>query len=254
MNVTEYGKENEKLVLLLPGAFVNVEMCFGKVIPELEKEYHLVCIDYDGFDGKPGEFTSFIRMAKKIEWLIQSRFEGEVYAVYGSSVGAGLAGLLVQRQNILIAHAVLGSPDMESCGENTAKIRTKLIGTALIRMLRSGQIPDWVKNSMRKQVGEERAEDYIALIEGMPAILENVTRISMERQFYSHLTTPLDQNIDVPGTRVHILYAAKMGDKYLERYERHFNNPDIVKNDYGVEDLLYFYPEEWVQTFEECMR
>ena len=254
MNIREYGVENEKVVLMLPGAFVNAEICFSKVIPLLEKEYHVVTVDYDGFDGKNGEFTSFIRMAKKIEWLVQCRFDNEVYAVYGSSVGAELTGLLVQRQNILIAHAVLGSPDMETCGENTAKMRTKLMGTALIRMLTSGQVPDWVKRSMKKQIGEEKTELYLSLLESLPPVLANVSRISMERQFYSHLTTPLDQNIDVPGTRVHIMYAAKMGDKYLERYERHFNNPDIVKKDYGHEELLYFHPEEWAETFEECVR
>ena len=253
MNVTEYGTKNEKTLMLLPGVFANAELCFGKVIPELADNYHVIAVDYDGFDGKQGEFTSFIRMAKKIEWLVQSRFDGELYAVYGSSVGGELAGLLVQRKNIIIAHAVLGSPDLENCGEKTAKMRTKMMGTAVIRMLQSGQVPEWIRRSMNHQIGEERTEKYLEILESMPAVLTGVTRISMERQFYSHLTTRLETNIDVPGTRVHILFASKMGDKYLERYEQHFNNPDIIRNDYGLEEMLFFHQEEWLETLNACI-
>ena len=253
MNVTEYGVDNEKTLLLLPGAFANVELCYGNVIPALAEKYHVIAVDYDGFDGKGGEFTSFIRMAKKIEWLIQSKFEGELYAVYGSAIGSDVAGLLIQRKNILIAHAILGSPDMETCGEKSAKMRTKMMGTALIRMMQSGQVPDWIRRSMNHQIGEERTERYLGILEKMPEILSDVSRISMERQFYSHLTTHLEMNIDVPGTRVHIFFATKMGEKYQERYEQHFNNPDIIRKDYGSEELLFFYPEEWVETVEECL-
>ena len=253
MNVYEYGTENEKTLLLLPGAFANVEVCFGKVIPALAEHFHVIGVDYDGFDGKEGEFTSLLRMAKKIEWLVRHNFEGELYAAYGSSMGGELVGLLVQRRNILIAHAILGSSDLEHCGEKTAKMRTRLMGTAMIRMIKSGEIPDWVRRTMKKQIGEEKAEKYLQMMELLPDVLTDVSRVSMERQFYSHLVTPLENNIDVPGTRVHIFFAAKMGEKFLERYETHFNNPDVIRKDYAHEEMLFFHPEEWVETLENCI-
>ena len=45
---------------------------------------------------------------------------------------------------------------------------------------------------------------------------------SCKNQFYSDLVTPLPDKINVPGTEIHIFYALKMGEKYRERYERHF--------------------------------
>ena len=40
-----------------------------------------------------------------------------------------------------------------------------------------------------------------------------------------------DENAPVllllPGTQIHIFYALKMGEKYRERYERHFAQPII---------------------------
>jgi hypothetical protein len=44
-----------------------------------------------------------------------------------------------------------------------------------------------------------------------------------------------------------------MGEKYEERYEQHFNNPDIIRKDYGSEELLFFYQDEWIETITECL-
>ena len=55
-----------------------------------------------------------------------------------------------------------------------------------------------------------------------------------------------------PGTTVHIFYAVKMGPQYLERYERHFKNPDIRRHELQHEELLTCYPEEWVQEVIQC--
>ena len=43
--------------------------------------------------------------------------------------------------------------------------------------------------------------------------------------------TPLEDDIHVNGTMVHIVYALKMGEKYRKRYRRHFRNPDIHEFD-----------------------
>ena len=41
---------------------------------------------------------------------------------------------------------------------------------------------------------------------------------SVKNQFYSDLVTKLDDGICVPGTKIHVFYSEKMGDKYLKRY------------------------------------
>ncbi len=40
-------------------------------------------------------------------------------------------------------------------------------------------------------------------------------------------SSDLDQETGLFGTVVHIFYALKMGEKYLERYYTHFKSPDI---------------------------
>ena len=63
----------------------------------------------------------------------------------------------------------------------------------------------------------------------------------------------LSDKINVPGTEIHIFYALKMGEKYRERYERHFANPVIHEQDLQHEELLACYPERWVQLVKDIM-
>lgn len=77
-----------------------------------------------------------------------------------------------------------------------------------------------------------------------------VTRESIRNQFYSDLVTPLENNISAPDTTVHIFYAEKMGEKYLERYNRHFKNPDIRRHNMQHEELLICWPERWAEEIE----
>ena len=51
----------------------------------------------------------------------------------------------------------------------------------------------------------------------------------------------------MPGTTVHCFYAAKMGEKYLDRYFRHFQNPVIHRHDMQHEELLLRYPQRWAE-------
>ena len=81
---------------------------------------------------------------------------------------------------------------------------------------------------------------------------QKLKRQEMKRQFYSDLVTPLDPMIKAKGTTVHVFYASQMGEKYLQRYRLHFFKPDIIEQDYGHEELLFFYPEEWVKEILKC--
>ena len=81
-----------------------------------------------------------------------------------------------------------------------------------------------------------------------------VERESIHNQFYSDLVTPIENRISVSGTTIHIFYAVKMGERYLERYHRHFKNPDIRRQDMQHEELLICYPEQWVEEVKKCCR
>ena len=79
-----------------------------------------------------------------------------------------------------------------------------------------------------------------------------IRKESAENQFYYDLITPLDEQISADGTTIHVFYAQKMGEKYLERYHKHFKNSHIVTHDLRHEELLLCYPEMWVEEIEKC--
>jgi hypothetical protein len=81
-----------------------------------------------------------------------------------------------------------------------------------------------------------------------------VKKESIYNQFNSDLVTPLEDNIDVPGTTIHIFYATKMGEKYEKRYHQHFKNPDIRRHDSQHEELLVCQPENWAIEVRRCCK
>lgn len=60
----------------------------------------------------------------------------------------------------------------------------------------------------------------------------------MKNQFCTDLYTSVGEHISVPGTTIHVFYAKKMGEKYLERYRKCFADPDICEFDLQHEELL----------------
>lgn len=64
----------------------------------------------------------------------------------------------------------------------------------------------------------------------------------MRNQFCTDLYTKVGEKIQTPGTTIHVFYAKKMGEKYLERYHKYFADPDICEYDLQHEDCF------WMQT------
>ena len=51
MEFVETGNRNGKTLMLLPGTCCNYQTNFGAVLDSLVVKYHLICVNYDGFDG-----------------------------------------------------------------------------------------------------------------------------------------------------------------------------------------------------------
>jgi len=253
MRYTIAGKENEKIVMLLPGTCCTAKFNFEKVVPLLAEKYKVICVDYDGFDGNEGDFTTMTDICRKIESYIIKRCGGEVFAAYGSSLGGSFVGLLVQRSNVHIRHAFIGSSDFDQSGKLSAKLQTAIVGKVFYGMVQKGTMPKWAENMTRRKMGDEATEKYLQMTNGMFRSAQAVSKTSMKNQFYSDLITPLAEPISAEDTTVHIFYALQMGEKYRERYLKHFAAPDIREQDYGHEELLFFYPEKWFEEFEKCV-
>ena len=62
---------------------------------------------------------------------------------------------------------------------------------------------------------------------------------SIKNEYYSDLLTHLDKDIYVENTKVHFIYANKMGEKYLKRYKKYFRDPEIREFDMQHEQWLF---------------
>ena len=62
---------------------------------------------------------------------------------------------------------------------------------------------------------------------------------SIRNEYYTDLLTHLNDDIHVEGTKVHFIYANKMGEKYLKRYKKYFRDPDIREFNMQHEQWLF---------------
>lgn len=132
MKFYKFGDPEKPVILLFPGTCCLWRANFGEVIPLLARDFNVICVSYDGFDEKErGIFPDMITETEKIEQCILENFDGRIFCAYGCSFGGSFAGLLVQRGNIHIDHAVLGSSGLDQDDGFSAKFKAWLIGKIL---------------------------------------------------------------------------------------------------------------------------
>ena len=64
MQFDEMGLKDGKVLLLLPGTACDYQTNFGSVLDKLGEKYHLVCVNYDGFDGSGSVFPDMITVTE----------------------------------------------------------------------------------------------------------------------------------------------------------------------------------------------
>ena len=127
MEFVEMGKQDGKTLMLLPGTACDYQTNFAAVLDRLGEKYHLICVNYDGFDGSDLIFPDIIMVTEKIETYIQNQFGGRLNGAIGSSLGSTFVGQLIQRENIHIDHGIFGSPDLDQSGKFSAWLQSKLV-------------------------------------------------------------------------------------------------------------------------------
>ena len=127
MQFDELGSITGKTLMLLPGTACDYQTNFGSVLERLGEKYHLICVNYDGFDGSGLIFPDMITVTEKIEQYIIERYNGKLDGAVGSSLGSSFVGQLIQRENVHLDHGIFGSPDLDQSGKFTAWLQSKLV-------------------------------------------------------------------------------------------------------------------------------
>ena len=248
MKIYAFGAENAPVILLLPGTCCHWKGNFGKVIPLLADFFRVLCVSYDGFDETEStEFPTMLEETEKIEAYLRERCGGHIRAAYGCSLGGSFVGLLAARQNISMDYGILGSSDLDQASPFAAKLQTNLLVPLVYPLLRDGQFKSRFLQKRLQKREKEMGEYVKTFMDMLGGVRPYLAKQSCKNQFYSDLITPLPDQIDVPGTEIHIFYALKMGEKYRARYEQHFAHPVIHEQDLQHEELLACYPEKWAQ-------
>ena len=234
MQFTETGSMTGKTLMLLPGTACNYQTNFGTVLDRLGEKYHLICVNYDGFDGSGQVFPDMLTVTRKIERYITENYNGKLDGALGSSLGSSFVGQLILRRHVHLDHGIFGSPDLDQCGKAMAWLQSKLVVPLLTGFTGSEKKKARTREKLKKffEMSDETADKFMnCFAEFDPESIRN--------EYYSDLITYLDDDIYVDHTKAHFIYAKKMGEKYLKRYRKYFRDPDIREFDMQHEQWLF---------------
>ena len=233
MTYEEIGNMDGKTLMLLPGTCCDWQTNFGSVIERLSEKYHLICVNYDGFDGGEDIFPDMITVTEKIEKYIIDNHHGRIDGAIGSSLGSSFVGQLIQRERVHLDHGIFGSPDLDQSGRLVAWLQSKLVVPLLTSFTKN--------EKKRKKTRDLLKNTFLMSDETADKFMECFAKFSpqsIKNEYYTDLLTYLNEDIHVEHTRAHFIYANKMGEKYLKRYKKYFRDPDIREFDMQHEQWL----------------
>ncbi len=241
----------KKKLMLLPGTCCDWQTNFCNVFSRLKAKYHLICVNYDGFDGSDVIFPDMITVTEKIETYIKEEHGGYLNAALGSSLGSSFVGQLIMRQNVHIDHGIFGSPDLDQSGKVSAKLQSMLVVPLLTSFTGGEKKRQKTKELLKKTflMQDEVAEQFMACF-------SKFSPESIKNEYYTDLLTHLQDDIQVEHTKAHFIYANKMGEKYLKRYKKYFHDPDIREFTMQHEQWLFGeneYADPVLEAIDEFM-
>lgn len=107
MDFKIFGKKEKPVLMLIPGLGVSYEI-FIPLVRILENDFHIIAVEVDGFIlGKHSRFTSIDDQASQIIDYVKANHNGSLDCVYGLSLGGKILSRMMERNEIVIDHAVM---------------------------------------------------------------------------------------------------------------------------------------------------
>ena len=107
MTIHEYGKDNDKVIVLIHPSIVMWDY-FQDVIPLIEKDYHVMVPALPGYNpARKDDFTSIEQISRDLEkWLIGNNLN-TVTCIYGCSMGGSIVTRMLANNRVNIENAVI---------------------------------------------------------------------------------------------------------------------------------------------------
>lgn len=255
MKIHEFGEKNRPIIILLPGTCCYWKANFENVLDSLTKDFRVGIVAYSGFDEESNdEFVSMDEETEKLEKYINEHYNNEICAAYGCSLGGSFVALLAARNNINMKYGIIGSSDFDQSGVISAKLKAALVGKLLYPYIHTGKYNiSFIQKKMDKRLTEPDPYNkaFLHLVGTDRYDMSFISKNSIKNLFFSDLVTCIPEHINTDDTEIHIFYAKKMGEKYGDRYNLHFQNPVIHEHDMRHEELLGVYPDRWCQLVKD---
>ncbi|MBR1797824.1 MAG: alpha/beta hydrolase [Clostridiales bacterium] len=255
MHIHEFGDNKKPVILLLPGTMCHWKGNYDKVIDTLKEDFLVAIVAYTGFDESDKEdYKSVTDEVAKIEDHVNANYGGHIRAAYGCSLGGTFVAHLTARHNIHMDYGIIGSSDLDQAGNFKANLMASLMVKVTYNFIHTGK---YNSGFMQKRYEKQMADPdpynkaFVGITGRDKYDMSYISKESLKQQFKSDLVTPLPKNIENVETKIHVFYAKKMGDKYLDRYKTVFKDPVIHEQDMRHEEFLGVYPEQWCKLVKE---
>lgn len=200
MNIHEFGRDNEKTILLIHPSIVKWDY-FEYVIPLLQKTYHLLIPALPGYDFEDdSDFTSVEQIASELNRWLWAEGYTELYAVYGCSMGGSIALMVVLGQMIEITHCIM---DGGITPYQLPWIVTRLIALKDYLMIMIGRIGGVTLLEKVFATDDYSKED----LQYVSDVLKHCSRKTIWRTFESCNNYKVLQSVSEVDTMLHYWYA-----------------------------------------------
>ncbi len=226
MEAVEFGKDNRRKIMLIPGNMMSWRQ-FERVIPLLEKDFHVVAVSTDGYDGSgKTTFTTAEASAEKLEAYMRDRLDGQVDLVFGESFGCATAGTLFHRNRVRADSLIMSGPQYMSLGIFSGFV-TNVIPRNQYRLLgkvqRQKKLPLLLKLYTRTD-NEKLLQQFAAIpLNISPETLRNCARESLQ------LYKEIDLYKADSAAKVAVWYGAKEPNmkKAVQKLKQAFPNAEL---------------------------
>jgi len=248
MNIHEFGKKNEKVILLIHPSVVKWDY-FEYVIPLLEKNYHLIVPALPGYDfDDNSDFTSVEEIASDLVVWLRDHHMDHLYAVYGCSMGGSIALLASLQNDVVIDHCVM---DGGITPYRLPWIITRFIALKDYLMMMLGRVGGVGLLEKAFSTDEYSKED----LEYVAEVLKHSSRKTLWRTFDSCNNYKLPNPIPHVETKIHYWFAENEQKARKEdiRYMKEFF-PDTAFGKYpnlGHAGLVLLKPELFAKKINQ---
>ena len=216
MKILEFGDNSKRKIILIHGFQCPCQV-WNKYIEYYKEKFHIFVPIMSGHNPEIKEdFISFASDAKEIEDYILSRYEKEIYAVYGMSMGGVLAAVLWQNNRLTFEKVIFDGSSLVSYNSLMKALMKKFY----VDITHKSQKRDkkTVKQATKVIISDDNLEHFLK-------VLDNMSDATVKNSIVEIADFKLSSSIHTPDTEIYFFHGtapnemlARKSAKYICKY------------------------------------